>query len=151
MTSEAALWSTVRRHLSPYGRLVRIESPLTEVGIPDVCYTLLGHTGWLELKEIPAWPVRETTPLRVPHLRIEQVVFAESWERAGGRSSFLVQVGREYYLWGPGLARGVLERRVCRAGAVLGALAAGTGYLPTTAILRALTGRGAPGAPLDPT
>ena len=138
MTSERSLWSTARRHLSAYGQLQRIESPLV-IGIPDVCYCLLGHTGWLELKELDKWPVRPTTPVRIASLIIEQVIFAESWRRAGGAAHLLLQVGRAYVLLDASMMRRIFNRSAIRAEVELSALARGERVFPASAVVRALT------------
>ena len=143
MTSEAQLWSTVKRHLSPHGQFVRIESPLTERGIPDVAYCVRGVTGWLELKELDTWPKRTTTPLRVGHLTLEQMLFLEEWERNLGSAYGLLQVERDYLLLSVAQVRRVHERLATRAELITEALAFGTGKFPALEVIAALTG--APG------
>lgn len=104
MSSERALWVTARRHLTPYGKLVRIENAAS-LGTPDVCYCLLGRMGWLELKEDRA--PRAGKPVRLESLKLEQVLFLEDWERAGGRAWLLAQLGRSYALLSPTEVRAV--------------------------------------------
>lgn len=139
MTSERNLWTTTRRHLSPHGRLVRVESPLTEAGIPDVSYCLRGHAGWLELKEVAEWPKRATTPLRIPNLELEQVIFMETWEWADGSAHLLLQIEREYLLLSSDVTRGVLERKLTRSDVTTRASAWGRNVFPTAAVVKALT------------
>lgn len=50
---------------------VAVESGWVCPGIPDLNY--LG--GWIELKCVKAWPVRESTPLRVDHFENEQRIW----------------------------------------------------------------------------
>ncbi len=140
MTSERALWSTVRRSLTAYGALVRIESPLVK-GIPDVAYCLLGCAGWLELKELETWPKRPTTALHVPSLVLEQVIFAEAWASAKGKAHLLLQVGRAYFLLDPVMMRRIFERLAVRAEIELNAVARGEGRFPRAAVVRSLTRR----------
>lgn len=144
MTSESGFWSVVRQRLSPYGRLQRIESHLTAQGIPDVVYSLLGHSGWLELKHLAAWPKRPTTPLHVPHLKLEQVLFLEDWERhpSRGRAHGLFQVADDYLLLAPAWVRRVHERSATRTDLLAHAAAHGAGSFPTVAVVRALTKNG---------
>lgn len=151
MTLEANLWATVRRNLLPHGRLLRIESPLTEPGVPDVCYCVGGHAGWLELKEVAAWPARDTTPLRVPHLTLEQVLFAESWHDASGACHTLLQVDRDYLLLDAAGTRAVYERTVTRT-ELIGELAVvyGRQTFPTTEVLFVLQKDGRFGHRVDP-
>ncbi len=64
-------------------------------GTPDV--TML--TGlWMELKQIPAWPVRVDTLVRVDHFRPEQRIWLSDWSAAGGRCCVLLRVHRDW-LW----------------------------------------------------
>jgi hypothetical protein len=144
LTSERALWHTVSRCLSPHGKFQRIESLDTGAGIPDVVYCVRGHAGWLELKEAGAWPSRPTTTLNVKHLTLEQVLFAETWERSRGASRLLLQVERDYLLLGPDQMRGLFERKLTRDMLAAGALAYGSGKFPTEAVVAVLTGRSAP-------
>ncbi len=140
MSSERALWGTMRRALSPFGRLVRIESPIAP-GIPDVYYRLRGVGGWVELKEHDGWPVRPTTALRLPHLRLEQVAWLEAERAAGGLAFLLLQIGRDYVLLDPHTVRGVFRRELTREAVTAAAVAYGQGRFPTASVLRALTGR----------
>lgn len=139
--SERALWTNTRKHLAPYGRLLRIESGLTEQGIPDVIYCIRGHTGWLELKFVKTWPLRESTPLRVDHLTLEQVLFAETWSAAGGTVHTLIQVERSYFLLDAPMTRRLQERAVTRLQMASGAVAHGEGTFPTVPVVKALMGR----------
>jgi len=100
--SEANLWRVVREALSPFGRLERIENGVG-LGTPDVVYCLRRHakipqatTGWIELKHVPEWPKRASTPLIIEHLTREQVNFASRWALAGGNYTCLVQVKNEF-------------------------------------------------------
>lgn len=137
MGSERGLWRTLRANLSPYGRLVRIESE-TEAGISDVAYCINGHAGWLELKEIAGWPKRSSTKVRVPSLTLDQVIFLERWVAAGGDAYLLLQVDSTYLLLTATAAR-ALWNGVPRAELENLALVEGTHHLPTLALVRALT------------
>lgn len=130
----------MRRALAPFGRLIRIESPITP-GIPDVYYRLRGVGGWVELKEHDGWPARPGTALRLPHLRLEQVIWLEAERAAGGMAFLLLQIGRDYVLLEPNVVRGVFRRELTRAAVTAAAVAHGQGRFPTAAVLRALTGR----------
>jgi hypothetical protein len=140
VTAEAALWTTLRRGLSPYGVLARVENALGS-GTPDVAYCLNGHAGWLELKRLVAWPVRPGTPLRVPHLTAEQVLWLEAWVKARGAAWCLLQVGGTYMLLDPAMTRGVYERRLTQSDLRGGAAVVGGPHLPVDELLRCLTGK----------
>lgn len=138
MSLEADLWRTTRKNLAPYGMLVRVESPLTRLGIPDVCYCLLGNSGWLELKALERWPVRSTTALRIDHLKLEQVLFLESWTRARGKAHLLLRVAKTYLVLSSQLVRDIYERRATREFLEEEADAVGEVTFPTVAVLKAL-------------
>jgi hypothetical protein len=81
MTEATQVWKVMRPIVSPYGRFKRIESHTTDLGIPDVSYTLLnprGYQGWLELK------LFETIGRCPPHLTRDQILWGESEVEAGG-------------------------------------------------------------------
>ena len=106
MTSESGLWNLTRESLSLYGRLTRIENKC-ELGTPDVAYSLKirdmprATSGWLELKHVVEWPAREETVIKVPSLKLEQVLWLEAEARSGGRAWCLLQINRAYILLTP--------------------------------------------------
>lgn len=108
--TERATWVTLRKHLSPFGVLQRIESPTAE-GIPDVCYCLSGVSGWLELKHTHL-PMRERTKLSVRSLTYQQVTWHEAWAKAGGRAFTFLRIPLTgYALFNVEGTRWLLERR----------------------------------------
>lgn len=145
MTKESGLWRTVKSHLSPFGELRRIENGVG-TGEGDVVYCLtspkpgsLPATGWLELKSGADYPVRPMTPLRAPHLTIEQVQFAEDWSAAGGRAWLLLKSPPWFLLFDPPGTRGLYELKVAAADGPAVAKVAGMGKFPLGRVLRALT------------
>lgn len=140
--SEGALWDTVRTALLPWGALKRIENSV-DLGTPDVLYCLrrprsvprVHVTGWVELKHLPAWPVRPDTPVVIDHLTREQVLFLEDWP---GAAYLLLQVEKDYLLTGPWTARGIFNRQLNRRDLWEQALIAETPF-PLIKILTALT------------
>ena len=141
---EDAYWSTVRDNLSPFGKLVRIETS-TALGVPDVAYALRAPngnaaTGWIELKSIDGFPKRDATRLHVETLTLEQVAFAEDWTAAGGRAFLLLKAPPWHFLFEPAGIRGVFEDAVRAGDAFFVARAFGKGNFPTGRVLRALTG-----------
>jgi hypothetical protein len=65
------------------------------IGTPDINCTL----GWIELKYVESWPVRETTPLAVPHFTPQQRAWIGRRARLGGFVCVLLKVGREWLLF----------------------------------------------------
>ncbi len=114
--SESALWDRVRSELGRYGYVGRVENGV-EPGWPDVAFSLRvparrAVSGWLELKHADKWPTRPATPIVLPHLTLEQVLWLEGWTRAGGRAFLLLQVGTWYGLLTPGSARALYARQL---------------------------------------
>jgi hypothetical protein len=60
-----------------------------------------GINGWIELKVIPAFPKRESTPVRIDHFTREQRMFLRARGRAGGYCFFLLRVGRREHILVP--------------------------------------------------
>ena len=136
--SERSLWGTLHRNLGPYGVIRRIENA-AGIGTPDVVYCLKGRAGWLELKNLHSWPVRPATPLRVPHLTIEQVLWLEEWVATQGRADTLLQVDRTYLLLDPVVTRRLFERALTQADIRAEAKVVGENRLPTQELLKWLT------------
>jgi hypothetical protein len=143
--SEDALWRKARDELGPWGMLVRIE-PAFVGGCGDVSYALRAGvgpecpagSGWIELKHVPAWPVRESTPVVIEKLKREQVQFGLDWTAAGGRSWFLVQVARGYWLLDPPTAHAVYKRELTGAAFRSRATVGNPRRFPRGDVLRAL-------------
>lgn len=88
---------------------VPIESPL-ESGVPDVNFL----SGWIELKHLETWPVREDTIVQPRHFTPEQRLWLTKRCTAGGSAWLLLRVRREWCLvWGAAAAEclGVSWRR----------------------------------------
>lgn len=143
--SEGHLWSRTRDELSPFGKLHRVENGIAK-GTPDVAWLLRRYpkvppvAGWLELKHEAAWPSSDDRPVIIRKLRREQVDFAEEWTAAGGRSMFLIQVGRDYVLFDAATARLIFERKLTRPLFLGMAVVAAEGRgFPAADVLKGLT------------
>lgn len=143
MTKESNFWQTVKANLEPFGALRRIENSAAE-GTADVAYCLtrpkpgsIAASGFIELK-IAAWPARPLTPIRPRHLTKDQVLAAEDWVAAGGRSWLLLRAAPWYLLFDAAGIRGLFDGNVCAADAPAIAKAAGMNRFPTGPILRCL-------------
>ena len=108
--TESSDWQAVHRALSPFGRLIRVENPAC-LGTPDVWARLRGVGMWLELKHLDALPARVETKVRLPKLTIEQVLWLEAEQAAGGRAWLLLHAGADWFLCAPDVARGLYEAR----------------------------------------
>ena len=90
MKGESAFWRKVRPHLFA-AKLdpIRVENPI-HPGMADVN---LATGAWIELKSIPAWPVRVTSPVAIPHFTPQQRVFLyRRWKFAPGSTYLLLEV-----------------------------------------------------------
>lgn len=95
MAREAGLRSDVLKLLAPL-HAVAIESPI-EPGTPDVNCT----AGWIELKHLNVWPVRDTSIVIPRHFEPEQRLWLAKRCRHGGSAWLLLRVGRAWCLvWG---------------------------------------------------
>lgn len=73
-------------------------------GTPDVNCS----AGWIELKQLPLWPVRAETMVRVPKFTQEQRLWLQNRCEKGGAAWLLLRVEDEWLLfWGAWAARHV--------------------------------------------
>lgn len=90
--SEKSMSRTVMEALVPL-HPVRIENYCSP-GTPDIEYI----QGWLELKEMPGWPIDPQWHLRIPHFTVEQRLFLTKRCYYGGQAHLLLKVGAEWLL-----------------------------------------------------
>jgi hypothetical protein len=145
MTREAAYWPTVRDHLSPFGVVRRIENGVGG-GDGDVIYCLTrpkpgstAATGFIELKSLPAYPAKRSTPIRPPHLSKDQVLFAEEWAAAGGRAWLLLRAPPWTMLFDVPAIRMLYQGEVAAMDGPAVARVAAMGRFPTGPIFKCLT------------
>lgn len=95
---EQKLWDRMRHALKDQVYLERIENVVTP-GRPDVDVMHNGITLPVELKSIPAWPRKSTTPVlgRAHGLSQNQLNWWLQWQRWGGRGFILVSVAGELF------------------------------------------------------
>lgn len=98
MPRESSSWAVARDHLAPFGVLERVENGVS-LGFPDTVYVLIGVSGLLEMKGT------------VESLKLEQVLFAERWERAGGLCHTLLHADRTWFLYDAAGTRRLYERK----------------------------------------
>lgn len=106
---EDSWWETIlkpRLHAPAHGRVAWKVGTSTRAGIPDVVWSigdpnLAGRaqprtsatpwrrSGWLELKYLDGWPVRQTTPIR-PGTSLAQHGHLQEWAQGGGAAWVLL-------------------------------------------------------------
>jgi hypothetical protein len=92
--SEQALWHFLRGHLKDEGgHWHRVEN-LLDRGTPDVDWACWGCEGWIELKELPEWPKRKDTIVRIPHFSDDQRQWLTTRGNARGRVHLLLRIVR---------------------------------------------------------
>lgn len=98
--SEATMWVALRKQVFNSYQLHadRIENR-AGIGTPDVSYAICaGCEGWIELKELKAWPKRLETAVKIDHYTQEQRIWAVRRSNVGGNIWFLLKVRREWLL-----------------------------------------------------
>lgn len=94
--SESSMRSLVTKTLKPL-HAVAVENPALP-GTPDVNY----NKGWIELKELRAWPIRPQTIVKIKHFTPEQRLWIRERSRAHGNIYLILKV-RSTWLILPGL------------------------------------------------
>lgn len=92
--SEAALRRNVMKWIAPLDPHP-CENRAAGPGTPDLNYA----DGWLELKQLPEWPKRESTVARVDHFTKQQRDFLGGRWAVGGEAYLLLRVGREHLIF----------------------------------------------------
>ena len=67
---------------------IRVENSVGD-GTPDINYA----EGWIESKQIPMWPKRTDSTVRVPHYRPAQRAWHVKRSKAGGLVHVVIQIG----------------------------------------------------------
>jgi len=68
-------------------------------GIPDLSFGTYGKCGWIELKRVIHWPMREDTLIKFHRYTAEQVNWLRGRGKKGGHCFVLVQVEDTYFLF----------------------------------------------------
>lgn len=77
---------------------IRIENALTTPGIGDINIS----SGWIEAKNLKAYPKRESTPVRLHHpYTDDQKLWAQRRTAAGGKVWLVVKVASDWYIFLP--------------------------------------------------
>lgn len=67
--------------------------------IPDLSFGARGVNGWIELKQVKAWPKREDTKVKPAHYTSEQANWIIKRNKYAGSCFVFVKVEREYFLF----------------------------------------------------
>lgn len=138
--SESDLWRMLHKRTAMHGHFERIEN-MVGAGMPDVTYCVRGHEGFIELKQIAAFPVRPETVVPIPHYTPQQRIWARRRLAAGGKVYTLLEVVRpvpSYYLFAAEWSRVHLGKTATRADLRDRALVYGVGSFPIQYILQIL-------------
>lgn len=85
--------------MGQYWTATRHEPYPWERGIADVSYAARGIQGWIELKCLPEWPVRQDTIVKIDHFTPQQRIWLYRRGEYGKHTYLLVQVGIEWLLF----------------------------------------------------
>jgi len=119
--TEETFWTN---HVKPaltsthFGRRAWKVGTSTRAGVPDVAYRPPGGMAWLELKYVPQWPVRPTTPLTLG-LTLEQQAHLRDWCEDGRGHGFVIALVETDVFVFPWHVGNVLERENVTAAALL--------------------------------
>ena len=96
--SERALWSYIQRNLKKHGQISRVENAFYK-GMPDVNYLIGGVEGWIELKYLKSYPIREKTIVKVRHFTREQKIWHYNRIMQNGKTTVILQIEKDYFLF----------------------------------------------------
>lgn len=96
MAESKKVWKPLRRALKRTLLLKRLENKLGS-GLPDVFYCSKGVSGFLELKHLKGWPVREETTTALG-ISAAQKLWLWELHDAGGKGFVFVRIGEEWLL-----------------------------------------------------
>lgn len=100
MTPEQGLYRYLKKGMKGRWHVQRHED-LYCSGIPDISFGIKGCQGWIELKVLPKWPVKETTIVKIRHFTETQKAWLLNRGCHGGRCYMLLKISssREYLLF----------------------------------------------------
>lgn len=100
MSTEAAFWNTLRKRMVPkhWPQATRHEEAYQK-GVADVSFVQDGLNGWIELKNLTAWPVRPKTIVKFSRYTQDQKDFLRAKGEHTGMAFLLAKIDRDYLLW----------------------------------------------------
>ena len=96
MAESRKVWIPLRKAAKGRGLFKRLEPSLGS-GLPDVFYCLKGVCGFIELKHLNQWPVRESTETTLG-INAAQRLWLGDLAGNGGRAFVFVKIGQEWLL-----------------------------------------------------
>lgn len=96
--NESSFWVYLKGLMKQRWDATRIESD-TGAGIPDVSYGVPTGNGWIELKYLPAFPKKSSTPIKMSHFTSQQKMWLKRRGRIAGNVWLLVRVEDEFFLF----------------------------------------------------
>jgi hypothetical protein len=83
-------------------RLVKILKPLHAISVENACGSgtpdINFSGGWLECKQLPRWPKKPSTTVKIHHFTPQQRLFLKNRIKAGGFADVCLKVGRDWFL-----------------------------------------------------
>ena len=100
MKPEQRMWQVLRELTHGLWNAQRHEDEFA-LGIPDVSFGAKHVQGWIELKQIPKWPVRPSTEVRVDHFTKQQRAWLKIRQIYGDRCWLLLKIEKTWMLFSP--------------------------------------------------
>jgi len=97
--SESAMWRNMRERMHPHWQEATRHEDKFNAGIADLSFVCGNMHGWIELKQMDAWPKRPGTIVSCKHYTAVQRAFLKAKGRHGGNAWLFVKIGREYMLF----------------------------------------------------
>ncbi len=94
------MWDTLRKAMGNLWDAQRHEDEYA-VGVPDVSFGARGVQGWIELKQIPRWPSKTTTLIKLGHFKKEQRAWLKIRQIHGDLCWMLLKVDKIWMIFSP--------------------------------------------------
>jgi len=110
MSGEHTLWRYLANGMRGRWHAQRHEDKYT-AGIPDVSYGINGVDGWIELKSLTRWPIKNDALIDVGLSREQAIWLTSRGSRGNGQCFILLRVGREHLLFPWTVAKTLVEKQ----------------------------------------
>ena len=95
---EQRLYDWFHRKVGHMVHMTRIENRVSR-DTPDLFVAYPEWQGWIEFKVLSKFPIRPTTPIRIPGWTTGQRYWAQRQIAAGGRVALMIEVDGAIVLW----------------------------------------------------